>query len=742
MRKNLFVSVLSLLITSAFFTATIFAQKPKAVSSDGLTVAVQVQILKAEDERRWDATLESLMKSQSPAVRKRAALAAGRIGNELSIPALSKLLEQDADAGTRAMAAFALGETESPKAADAILQVLANEKENDEVRARAIEAAGKIGAADKPSAAKLGEAILDALELESTKAMQNKQLIRLGLTAVLRVRPEEGDFVTAKFLNNLDTQVRINAGNTMARLRSKNANDALAAMLMSDDDAVARANAARALGAAEDMNAMGLLLEAATQDEDQRVRVSAVRALGSLKDAKAAPKLLEHGRMLFAAYRISKLQNPLEKNELLEIAVVLGRLLTGTNDEDALKFISDVRERDGFVSPETEIAYMRISPAKFFKLPSPKVATWQTYSAFFQGLGALATMPETDETKELKKLAGAGAVAYITHSMLENNAEDKALSDALTTLAALKVADELDEVLRDALKHNDPNVRATVAGLIADQPPSKENFDALRAAFISAMLKDKTSDDAQLAILDAMFKLDKKESVGVALTALAVPDYLVRKKALELLRAPELVKDYPGLPASLENASKKKQDQVGPYNAAFGTKLGQVLNTTADYTRAATRKNGQAKAIVTTEKGAFTIELLAEDAPLTVDNFIKLAKSNYFNNVSVHRVVPNFVMQDGDPRGDGNGGPGWSIRCEINTVPFDRGAIGMALSGKDTGGSQWFATHSAQPHLDGGYTVFGRVSETDMKVVDSIARGDKIISIKIVEGTTTTGRKK
>lgn len=132
-------------------------------------------------------------------------------------------------------------------------------------------------------------------------------------------------------------------------------------------------------------------------------------------------------------------------------------------------------------------------------------------------------------------------------------------------------------------------------------------------------------------------------------------------------------------------------------------------------------------------KGEFTIEFAPEDAPLTVDNFIKLARSNYFNGLAVHRVVPNFVMQDGDPRGDGNGGPGWEIRCEINMLPYERGAVGMALSGKDTGGSQWFVTHSPQPHLDGGYTVFGKVNESDMKIVDSIVRGDKILSVKLLK---------
>ena len=163
----------------------------------------------------------------------------------------------------------------------------------------------------------------------------------------------------------------------------------------------------------------------------------------------------------------------------------------------------------------------------------------------------------------------------------------------------------------------------------------------------------------------------------------------------------------------------------------------QTRNTTADYERALARIGKRVNAVVTTSKGMFTIALLPDEAPLTVDNFIQLAKRGYFGGFTIHRVVPNFVVQDGDPRGDGNGGPGYQIRCEINEVPYNRGAVGMALSGKDTGGSQWFVTHSPQPHLDGGYTVFGNVV-SGMEVVDSIVRGDIIRSISITESLPRT----
>jgi cyclophilin family peptidyl-prolyl cis-trans isomerase/HEAT repeat protein len=708
---------------------------------------VLVQIVKAEDERRYDKTLQNLIKDANPKIRARAILAAGRIGNDASIPALVNLLEKDANTEVRTIAAFALGEIESIKAADAILVVLKDGKSFPGVRARLVEAAGKIAAANPKDAKskELGEAILDALEAEDRKGKtQNRDIILLGLTAVLRVRPEDGDLVAAKFLTNLDSRIRADAANTLARLRSKKSNDALRVMLLSDDDAVARANAARALGAAEDKEAFTILLETAVEDEDLRVRVSAIRALGSLKDAKAADKLLERGESILAAWKKSKFKNPSEKNELLEIATSLGRILPGSNNEKAVKFLDDLRQIDKYSSAETEIALARTAPEVYVDSidDNPEdifTADWRTSSAAFQGLGEIANLESNDKNNPTKlkvRLLLVQLIGMWVNISAKDKARDNtrfAIPDLLRAFAAFK-SENTPGVLRPLLEiERDLFIRAAVAEILADQPASKENVEALKTAFTKALLLDKNYNDAQLAILDALFKLDKKESIGTLLVALNAPDYLVRKKAFELLRTKDLEKDSPGLPTLLENAVAKKKEQLLPYSPAFGTKLGAILNKNADYTRAVSRKNGRVKAVLTTDKGVFTIDLLPEDAPLTVDNFIKLARSGYFNGVPVHRVVPNFVMQDGDPRGDGNGGPGWEIRCEMNMLSYERGAVGMALSGKDTGGSQWFVTHSPQLHLDGGYTIFGRVNEKDMKIVDSIVRGDKILKVQIVE---------
>ena len=136
-------------------------------------------------------------------------------------------------------------------------------------------------------------------------------------------------------------------------------------------------------------------------------------------------------------------------------------------------------------------------------------------------------------------------------------------------------------------------------------------------------------------------------------------------------------------------------------------------------------------AILHTSKGDIEWEFYRADAPLTVKNFVGLATRRYFDGSAFHRVVPNFVIQDGDPTGTGSGGPGWTIRCEYNRIPYESGMVGMALSGKDTGGSQWFITHSPQMHLNGRYTIFARVTR-GMDVVNRIVQGDRVLRVEIL----------
>ena len=140
-------------------------------------------------------------------------------------------------------------------------------------------------------------------------------------------------------------------------------------------------------------------------------------------------------------------------------------------------------------------------------------------------------------------------------------------------------------------------------------------------------------------------------------------------------------------------------------------------------------------AVITLEKGGeLTIEFYPADAPKTVENFVTLARKGFYDGLTFHRVVPDFVVQGGDPKGNGTGGPGYSIKAEFNKQKHVRGTVAMARSqDPDSAGSQFYICYGPTPHLDGSYTVFGKVV-SGMEHVDTIKQGDKMSRVSIVDG--------
>ncbi len=762
-RRPAFVCALALMLCFLSTSAPILAQAKRAATPRRAAAARQAQaipeetllrIVRAEDERRFDAAdIGALLSDASANVRRRAAIGAGRIGDARAVAPLVNLLREDQNIYVRAAAAFALGEIESPDAATDLLALLERKSATNGgvavsspgaasvgetpgiVRARAVEALGKIAAAlpksEATRAKEIGRALLESLESEARRRpAPDREVALLGLTAILRARPEGAGRVVALFLNFADTRLRGDAANTLTRLRAKNANEQLRKLLATDPDANVRANAARALGAAEDKGALDVLLEHSANDKDGRVRVSALRSLGTLKDTRAADVLLMRGAALMTAYRAAKAANagarPAELNELLELNTSLSRVLAGSAHDRALAFIRTFREAEAWSLPEAEIAFARLAPAQYmrerpftslsFRAPEGK-GSWQMISAVAQGLGEIASV--SGERAGNSVVSVQADAQFALRALLSDPATPAlAVPDVLTAIAAFKPPD-IGLVMRAQLAAPDVIVRATAAGQLAELPPDAETTAALAAALPLALQRDATND-AALALLDALAK-QKSDATALAAikSALDSPDYLIRTRAAALLQAAQ--------PTPADSAA------INP-DARIETVA--TRNHLADYRRALARTGKRIIANVNTEKGAFVLELLPDDAPLTVDNFVELARRGYFNQIAFHRVVPNFVVQGGDPRGDGNGGPGYQIRCEINEVPYARGAVGMALSGKDTGGSQWFITHSPQPHLDGGYTVFARVVE-GMDTVDRITRGDRILGINVTEAKAT-----
>lgn len=692
----------------------------------GVPQDVLLRIVRAEDERRWDEKdLGALLADKRASVRARAALASGRIGDERAVARLVALARADADARVRSAAAFALGEIESHAGADVLLAIARNGKTAEE-RGRALEALGKIAAAlpaaQEARRSSLGEALLAALDSERKASRPNRDVVLLGITAALRSRHTDAGARIAPFLSSADARVRADAANALARLRSKESGARLRASLTSDPDPVVRANAARALGAAEDSASSDALAARAIEDPDSRVRVSSIRALAQLKKAKHAEALVRRGASLLSSYETAKASGraarPSELNEMLEIVAALGRLLPGSNDEGALKLIRRIRLSENFSAPEAEIAFAQIAPTLYMSEQPfdaldgmsnaqarrrAGLASWRSYSALAQGLNEIASATSASGGNAVVALKADAQMLLIS---LLNDRETPPLAtpDMMRALASFKAGD-LAPLMRAKLEAEDVMARAAAADILAELAPDAKTESALVAALPRAL--SEKMNDAALSILSALARQRTPAAVAAVRSALEDPDYVVRRRAVALLK-------------DLGASEPRDEETVA------------VRHKDADYARALSRIGKTVRARVETDKGAFTIELLPEDAPLNVDNFAELSRAGFFKDVTFHRVVPNFVIQGGDPRGDGNGGPGYQIRCEINYLPYERGAVGMALSGKDTGGSQWFVTHSPQPHLDGGYTVFGRVVE-GMDVVDAIARGDAIRSVTITE---------
>src|SRR5882762_34685 len=267
MQTGTFRKTLCIAFLMAASVTTAAGQKiSRPDSATAISNKTMLRIMRAEDERRWDPNLIFLLSDRYPITRKRVALALGRIGDERAVPQLIEALKSDSDNDMRQMCAFAIGEIESPAGVDALIAVLDDTAQPGEVRARAVEALGKIGAVllsnsaasgtqtalpkvEDKTLARIRLAILDALKFESgRRAAPDRGTILLGLTAALRVRPEAAGPVIVKFLGYSDPRIVADTLNTMARLRLKDNNDQVR-QLLNHGDAIVRANAARVIGA-------------------------------------------------------------------------------------------------------------------------------------------------------------------------------------------------------------------------------------------------------------------------------------------------------------------------------------------------------------------------------------------------------------------------------------------------------------------------------------------------------------
>jgi cyclophilin family peptidyl-prolyl cis-trans isomerase/HEAT repeat protein len=310
---------------------------------------------------------------------------------------------------------------------------------------------------------------------------------------------------------------------------------------------------------------------------------------------------------------------------------------------------------------------------------------------------------------ELDGLGGAAqAIARLARPLKDPDGRVRAAATgALATLAeSASVVAAARTELRALARDPDFVVRASALGALAHNASAADLAAALASYAVAAQDRD----------LDARLAFWTLVDSALARATTPLPDSLTR--ALSAIERPS---------DPLERSRAASIARFSSWRDSTGT--ARPRSWYED--RARESLDGRTRlARIVTERGTLVLELFPAGAPVTVDNFVSLARRAYFDGQAFHRVVPNFVVQAGDPRGDGNGGPGYAIRDELNPHRYGRGTLGMALSGPNTGGSQFFVTHSPQPHLDGGYTVFGQL-QSGGDVLDRIVQGDRIVRITI-----------
>jgi cyclophilin family peptidyl-prolyl cis-trans isomerase len=449
----------------------------------------------------------------------------------------------------------------------------------------------------------------------------------------------------------------------------------------------------------------------------------AARGLGILEDEESMRDLIRLAASRDASFSVQALTalNSISK----KIPVSLSEDLTRSACDVAVARASDVM-------PGVAVAALRLLGALPDSPESRGTLEENLLRKGWRGQTALVSLTRLDAAHSpeaaLKRLdaAAAGDSLELRLGAVESLEFLKDGSAAKDQVATLLLSDRLARVRAAALsalsRQRVPKRSAYLLAGLIDRDP------AVRAVALeeSAPLVD----DAGGEFL-RVWKIAYEESF-----ALKEPDFIV--SALDAAAARRAGgRDLVGAHADDADAvtrEKARRLLVEKYGAAAGSFRPIPVATrlsTEDYERVARAANESTfEAEIATERGAFRMDLLAEDAPLTVESFRALAAKHFFDGMVIHRVVPDFVVQTGDPRGDGSGGPLFSIRDEINPARYTRGAVGMALSGADTGGSQWFVALSPQPHLDGGYTVFGRVLE-GWDVLDRIEQDDRLVSVRV-----------
>ena len=439
----------------------------------------------------------------------------------------------------------------------------------------------------------------------------------------------------------------------------------------------------------------------ARYDGDWRVRVNAIFALSTLP-VGTDPKTIDLFAELFfdrnlhvaiaslASFPkldISRTDRSDRVNETLDQVAIIAR-----NGSDNFPWQLQAEAADALALIEGANAFTTIRLARrSHPRLEERLLLALAHTRSDSAAGVLLDVLDDDDRAPLHAAALEALADLATH-----RPEDTALTE--TAYAALV----------ESLGASDPQVLGTVAALLRDPPFQRP--DAV-TALVKAARETRVPSQTEilLEMIRTLGSLNDSRAVPFLHDQLSSPDGVIRSAAA----------------ASLQNITGRD------YTSSLPQREGALV-TDFDFAMLDALPD-TVRVDLETTRGLIALEFYPRVAPFTVLNLLKLEKQRgFYRGILFHRVVPNFVIQAGDPRGTGWGGPGWTIRSEFSALPFERGRIGMASAGKDTEGSQFFITHSWQPHLEGRYTLFGRVV-AGQDVVDQIQVDDRIYGLQQLE---------
>jgi len=629
--------------------------------------ALHARVLAAADTRRRDvALLDSALSAPHPRLRAAAALAIG----QLKVRALGDQLlaaARDSDTTVARNAAFALGLMRDTARVGA-LRLLADSA----MLPVAIEALWSLGEIGGAARSEIESAIADT-------APRPPAWRREALLASAKLTPVPVG-VILRHLADPDTQVVWAAAYAIARQRAPSGLRALAEIASSPSSEV-RALVARALARPAVGDSLAALatstLARLANDTAPHVRVNVARSAATLGQADLVARLTTDGdanvRIAAAQSAVAPVAGPLPR-------LYFERIYGADTSWMFRKSIMESAFRAG-IRLAVATAWLRSSD-------------WRQRAAVAEAMGG-SRSPTTLEDLDNLTRDPDGRVRAATFRALGEFADSGDASPRVRTMLLV------------ALRDPDLFARAAAIDALGGRPVASEVPFVLASYRLSAADRDK---DARLAAIRFFAAAWRRDSAAFT------------RGMIENIRA---------LPAPADPAERRVANGFSLLSGWGGASpAGEAASWYEEVVQQLVVADSQPVAEIVTERGTIVVSLLGRDAPLTVQNFVTLARRGFYDGLRFHRVVPNFVVQDGDPRGDGNGGPGYQIRDELNPVRYDRGVVGMALSGPDTGGSQYFITHSAQPHLDGHYTAFGRVV-SGFDVLDRIVQGDQIRRIRV-----------